>query len=266
MNLISGLLISDPSKRFTWDDFFNHTFIVEPDSDDEDSKNEESEFGELDSQQYSIIKKNSLEKVKEFEDDIATTENGDEFEIITKNRSSDVTGYDNSKLSSSKGPGEDKQSNSDEGSEKLALKSSGTEYNFYNSDESKGGFSMFSSNSSSMQPFKKIGEVAITKNSLKVVREVSNGAIEEDPDEDIKTSKENSTTDKFNEVSEDLNKHEPETDQNGLAELSFTNDSYKIKEFMKDLIRRSNMIMSFYDEIYLDGVNNISKTFFINLL
>lgn len=60
--MISGLLISDPKKRFTWDDFFNHPFIVESDSSDEEDKMEESEFGDIDSQKMSIIKKVSQER------------------------------------------------------------------------------------------------------------------------------------------------------------------------------------------------------------
>mmetsp|Transcript_32443 Transcript_32443/g.31843 ORF Transcript_32443/g.31843 Transcript_32443/m.31843 type:complete len:199 (+) Transcript_32443:438-1034(+) len=60
INLISGLLKSNPDERFTWDCFFNHPFITEPDSDEEIK--EESEASEIDSQKISFIKKVSQEK------------------------------------------------------------------------------------------------------------------------------------------------------------------------------------------------------------
>mmetsp|Transcript_41258 Transcript_41258/g.47541 ORF Transcript_41258/g.47541 Transcript_41258/m.47541 type:complete len:133 (+) Transcript_41258:569-967(+) len=57
INLISGLLISDPTKRFTWDDFFDHPFITESeDGFEEGEAKEESEFGEMSSHGISIIK------------------------------------------------------------------------------------------------------------------------------------------------------------------------------------------------------------------
>jgi len=266
MNLIGGLLISDPTKRFTWDDFFNHPFIAESDENDEDSKKEESEFGDLDSQHISIIKKNSLEKAKEAIDDkhCVTTDDDYDFEYTRKERTSDVTNKDkykfnNHDLLQNDDDRDEKQSNSDENSEKLALKSSSTEYNFYNSDESRGQ-SMLSSNSSNIQPFKKqFRDSKNFNNSLKVVQEVSSGAIEEDPEEDIKTSKENSTVDKNTDHSYEDTKIERRKDHIEIDDKVSASDINKIKDFMRDLIKRSKLIMSFYDEKYLDGINGISK-------
>ena len=259
LNLISGLLISDPKKRFTWKDLFNHPFISEADE-EEDAKREESEFSELDSQNISIIKKHSLEKVKEIEDECTTTENGDEFEFISRGRTSDLTDKNPNKLSPDENNKDEKQSNSDNSSEELALKSSSTEYNFYNSDESRYQSAM-SSNSSNIQPIKKFGENKNINSTLKlkVVKEVSNGAIEEDPDEDIKTSKENSTGEHLTDQAVPPQSIDDDLNHLVVEESPFSNDIPKIKDFMKDLIRRSNMIMSFYDEIYLDGINGISK-------
>lgn len=59
INLIGGLLISEPNKRFTWEDFFNHPFIIESDEGAEEGKDD---FEEIDSQTMSIIKKESQEK------------------------------------------------------------------------------------------------------------------------------------------------------------------------------------------------------------
>lgn len=139
---------------------------------------------------------------------------------------------------------------SDEKSEQLVLKSSSTEYNFYNSDESRSQ-SILSSNSSNIQTFKK--NFKDTKNlngSLGVVKEVSNNVIEEDPEEDIRTSKDNSSSSrhftKDSHPNEGLVKKE-------INEVNFSTSSQKsdvdrIVEFMKDLLSRCNLILSFYQE------------------
>lgn len=126
----------------------------------------------------------------------------------------------------------------DKNSEMLALKSSSTEYNFYNSDESRGQ-SILSSNSSNFQQFKNQNKY---NGSLKVVKEVSNTAIEEDPDEDIKTSKENSSGQV--KVKDDVERRDDETVQvqQEISKLSLNADVSKIVDFMKDLIQRCKMV------------------------
>ena len=116
-----------------------------------------------------------------------TTEDGDEYDLQSKERISEVIHAE----SDSKKIDEEKDSNSDENSEKLVLKSSSTEYNFYNSDDSRGP-SMVSSNSSQFNQFRKARDSRKFNASLGVVKEVSNNAIEEDPDEEMKTSKDTS--------------------------------------------------------------------------
>ena len=143
---------------------------------------------------------------------------------------------------------DDKDSNSDENSEKLALKSSSTEYNFYNSDESRGQ-SILSSNSSNIQPFKRgYKESKNFNGSLGIVREVSNNAIEEDPDEDINTSKDPSSSDHTKNLESKFEELAIEKDENSLSNLSQKSDVEKIIESMKDLMNRCDMIMSFYEE------------------
>mmetsp|Transcript_41258 Transcript_41258/g.47539 ORF Transcript_41258/g.47539 Transcript_41258/m.47539 type:complete len:161 (+) Transcript_41258:1101-1583(+) len=133
---------------------------------------------------------------------------------------------------------EDKESMDDKNSEMLALKSSSTEYNFYNSDESRGQ-SILSSNSSNFQQFKNQNKY---NGSLKVVKEVSNTAIEEDPDEDNSSGQVK--------VKDDVERRDDETVQvqQEISKLSLNADVSKIVDFMKDLIQRCKMVYSFYEE------------------
>lgn len=254
INLISGLLISDPSKRFTWDDFFNHPFITDSDEDSDEDKKEESEFGDMDSQNISILKKASQEKaLKAIRDNqCVTTEDGDDYEFHQRERISELMNEDKPRRKQEYNieTEEDKDSNSDDNSEKLVLKSSSTEYNFYNSDESRGP-SIVSSNSSNMQTFKKPFKDAKKLNSsLGIVKEVSNNVIEEDPDEDIKTSKDNSSHGKqgpWDSPKQD-DAAQSEKEHVELSNFSRRSDINKIVEFMRDLVHRCNMVLSFYND------------------
>ena len=186
INLISGLLISDPDKRFTWDDFFEHPFITDIENHEEEK--EESEFGEISSHAISIIKNKSKEKAENLlkEGQCVFTEDGDEYEINSSQRTSEINDqYRHQAHEKSNESEEDKDSNSDKNSELLALKSSDTEYNFYNSEMSKGGQSGISSNSSNFPRFKNVNKYNC---SLEIVKESSNKTNEEDPDEDLKVS------------------------------------------------------------------------------
>ena len=248
INLISGLLISDPSKRFIWDDFFNHPFITE--SDEGEEAKEESETSEIDSQKISIVKQASWEKAAKAIKDTqcVITENGDESEFQS-DRISDLLKEEKQKRKHEKylEDEEEKDSNSDENSEKLVLKSSSTEYNFYNSDESRGQ-SMLSSNSSNIQPFKRaLKEPKILNNSLGIVKEVSNNAIEEDPEEDACTFKDLSSSNHTKPTDLDI-KEETKQDVNNQSDLSQKSDIDKVIEFMKDLLNRWEMVISFYNE------------------
>jgi hypothetical protein len=118
----------------------------------------------------------------------------------------------------------------------LALKSSSTEYNFYNSDESRG--QSISSSSSNMQPFKKPKDAGYYNNSLEIVKEASNNAIEEDPDE-------GSSTGKLASASEKAQNEGNKSTSSASLEKS---DIEKVIDFMKDLTNRSEMIYSFYEE------------------
>lgn len=249
INLISGLLISDPGKRFTWDDFFDHPFITESDSDSEEEGKDESEYSDIKSQNMSYIKKNSEERAKKAirENQCVTTEDGDEYDFQSKERFSELTQDEKSEKKHHNNSEEDKDSNSDERSEQLVLKSSSTEYNFYNSDESRSQ-SILSSNSSNIQSIKKpFKESKNLNSSLGIVKEVSNNVIEEDPDEDIKTSKDASSNGRVpswhqNEV--------PKVESNDLQNSTSSQNSEvdKILDFMKDLVNRCTMILSFYEE------------------
>ena len=107
---------------------------------------------------------------------------------------------------------------------------------------------MFSSNSSNIQPLKRpFKEPKGLNSSLGIVREVSNNAIEEDPDEDMNTSKDKSTSDPQKQSQSSHKEGFIET-RNSLSNLSVKSDAEKIIEFMKDLINRCELIMSFYTE------------------
>lgn len=173
-----------------------------------------------------------------------TTEDGDEYDLQSKERISEVihAEYNSTKID------EEKDSNSDENSEKLVLKSSSTEYNFYNSDDSRGP-SMVSSNSSQFNQFRKMRESRKFNASLGVVKEVSNKSIEEDPDEEMRTSKE---TEKDQNLVFDVEQNEGSVRQSPerveSSNSSNKSDVNKIVEYMKDLVDRCKSIMSFYSE------------------
>jgi hypothetical protein len=118
----------------------------------------------------------------------------------------------------------------------IALKSSSTEYNFYNSDESRG--QSISSSSSNMQQFKKTKDAGYYNNSLEIVKEASNNAIEEDLDEDSSIGKLASASEKAQ------NEGNKSTSSASLEK----SDIEKVIDFMKDLTNRSEMIYSFYEE------------------
>lgn len=88
------------------------------------------------------------------------TEDGDEYDGISSERTSEeICAIKIKKMPEiSNESEEDKESNSDKNSELLALKSSGTEYNFYNSEISKDGQSVVSSNSSNFPRFKNVNK------------------------------------------------------------------------------------------------------------
>lgn len=254
INLISGLLISDPSKRFTWDDFFNHPFITDSDEDSDEDKKEESEFGDMDSQNISILKKASQEKaLKAMRDNqCVTTEDGDDYEFHQRERISELMNEEKPRKRQEYNieTEEDKDSNSDDNSEKLVLKSSSTEYNFYNSDESRGP-SIVSSNSSNVQTFKKpFKDTKKLNSSLGIVKEVSNNVIEEDPDEDIKTSKDNSSHGKKGNWDSPKQEDRVQSEREHVEPSNFTRESdiNKIVEFMRDLVHRCTVVLSFYTD------------------
>lgn len=115
------------------------------------------------------------------------------------------------------------------------MKSSSTEYNFYNSDESRGQSIL--SSSSNTQPFKKAKDVAYYNNSLGIVKEVSNNTIEEDPEEE-------NSSGKLVFPAELAQKEE----SNSNSTSSHKSEIDKVIDFMKDLTNRSEMIYSFYEE------------------
>lgn len=250
INLISGLLISDPSKRFTWDDFFDHPFITDSDDDSEDDKKDDSEFGEIDSQNISIIRKASNEKACKYirDNQCVTTEDGDELDTQKHDRTSELTAEEkpNKTKNYHNETEEDKESYSDENSEKLVLKSSSTEYNFYNSDKSRGP-SILSSNSSNFQTFKDYNKVY--KSIKAPADDVADKVIEEDPREDVKTSKDNSTSNANNPwANSGKGNDESKAQEAEHSTSSYKSDINKIVEFMKNLIRRCKTIMSFFDD------------------
>ena len=129
------------------------------------------------------------------------TEDGDEYDGISSERTSEeICAIKIKKMPEiSNESEEDKESNSDKNSELLALKSSGTEYNFYNSEISKDGQSVVSSNSSNFPRFKNVNKYNW---SLEIVKESSNKTNEEDPEEDYKVSYEEIENDesKFDDI------------------------------------------------------------------
>jgi len=196
----------------------------------------------------SIIKKLSQEKAQKVlqGNNWLFTEDGDDFDVQSRERISEVLHSESNQKKQNDG---DKDSNSDENSEKLVLRSSSTEYNFYNSDDSRGP-SIVSSSSSQFNPFRKPKENKNLNGSLGIVKEVSNNAIEEDPDEDMKTSKDTSSKNPP-EITETVTKEESfkqEQEQVGSSNSSQKSDVNKIVEYMKDLVDRCSTIISFYSE------------------